>query len=104
MEVIAVIAVEQTEFDERWQDLVEFAAAKTEGEQATICTITKRQPVAASTRAVTAPVTTLGLGADPSGDAGGSHVSDTPIGVHSRPKNQEKEAAHFSEAPQNGFT
>ena len=41
MEIIAVVIVEQSVFDERRHDLVEFAAAKAEGQQPAVFAVAK---------------------------------------------------------------
>ena len=77
MGIIAVIVVEQPVFDERRHDLVEFAAAKTEGQQPAVFAVAKRQGVAATARAGAAPVVTLALPAELAGD-GAALASSCP--------------------------
>ena len=57
----ASIAVEQPVFDERQHDLVEFAAAKTEGQQPAVFAVAQGQVITAIARAGATPVATLAL-------------------------------------------
>jgi len=70
---IVVAVVEQAIFDQRRDDPVERATAKTEGQQPAVFAVSQGQGVTALARASGAPVVALTLSPKLAGDACGAH-------------------------------